>query len=455
MSAAEPRDGFGLVGTTLDAKYRIDRVVAEGGFGVVYAGHHRALDVPIAVKVLKSMAELNEQERARFATLFVAEAQTIARIKHPHIVQVLDVGVAPAPTGDSVPWMVLEWLSGRTLQDELDARRREGARGRSPAEAMTLLRPVIEAVAHAHDEGVAHRDLKPSNIMLVEGRKGVSARVLDFGIAKMMNPGERVGSGSTLTHGTGNLFSPRYAAPEQVAGTRTGPWTDVHALALILVEVLTDASAYDASDKVELYARALASERPSLRARGIDAGALDFVLTRAMSLRADERYENAGAFLGALDEALSLGGETGADADDADEDGDDDEVRASERVAPRPAVPREVVAPRKRRSVVAAVAGLLAVMAGGVWLRASRRNEPVVEASSHRGTTDAGVTDVSATDVSATDVSATDVSATVVIATDVNATDAGAGGRAVGHRGGARRNTGPRRPPTDEDFLPR
>ncbi len=185
-----PADFFGLVGVTLDGKYDVERVVAEGGFGVVYRATHCGLRRPVAIKVLRTPAHLDAAPRAPFLEKFAPEARLIADLDHPAIVRVLDFGVGPVPNGEVAPWMVLEWLDGTPLEDDLEARR--GAGGRSPAEALALLRPALEALAVAHEAGVAHRDLKPANLMRARGRRGESVlRVLDFGIAKVMRDDRR------------------------------------------------------------------------------------------------------------------------------------------------------------------------------------------------------------------------------------------------------------------------
>lgn len=297
-------DCFGLVGQVLDGKYRIDGVVAEGGFAVVYRGAHQMLNRAVAVKVLKTHTHTRDNDVARqiFIDGFVREAQTIVRLNHPNIVQVLDFGVTVMPSGERAPWMALEWLEGRTLRAELQARRGRG--GRSPEEAVTFLRPIIEALAYAHDEGVAHRDVKPANIMLVDGRRGTTLKLLDFGIAKVMPEGDEPGSGHTLTSSDMHSFSLNYAAPEQISATRTGPWTDVHALGLILTELLTDQPPLQGRDRTEVLADILASARPTPARRGVDVGPLEPVIARALALRPSDRYRNAGELLSALDAAL-------------------------------------------------------------------------------------------------------------------------------------------------------
>ena len=119
-------DRFGLSGTTLAGRYRVERQVAEGGFAVVYRAVQIALDRPIALKVLKTPPGLTDAARARFEHRFATEARTIGKLQHPYIVDVYDYGVSPMPLGDPAPWMALEWLEGETLEHELDPAPRRG-----------------------------------------------------------------------------------------------------------------------------------------------------------------------------------------------------------------------------------------------------------------------------------------------------------------------------------------
>ncbi len=295
---------FALAGSLLDGKYRVDRLVAEGGFGVVYAGHHVVLDVPIAVKVLKTTLGEAAEQNERFAR----EAQTIAKIKHPSIVQVLDAGIyrpAPGePLGSVGPlaWMVLEWLTGQTLKANLVERRGRG--GRTPLEAMTLLRPVLDAVGFAHSKQVVHRDLKPSNIMLTPAEGRTVVRVLDFGVAKVFDDEPVPDNDDTETRGPAHAFSRGYAAPEQLAGGRTGPWTDVHALGLLLTELLTDRAPYDSSDATELYELVFDARRPSPARSGVEVGAWQAIIERAVSLKPSRRFASVAAFAVALEQTI-------------------------------------------------------------------------------------------------------------------------------------------------------
>jgi serine/threonine protein kinase len=311
-----PADHWGLVGQDLAGRYRVERLVEEGGFGVIYRGIHLALKRPVAIKVLKNPPDLSQRAVAAFVENFTLEAQTVARLSHPNIVQVLDFGVSDMARGGRAPWMVLEWLDGKPLSKFLRARRGQSY---APPDALALMRPVLEALSHAHDEHMAHRDIKPANIMLVETKRGPVPKLLDFGIAKVMEAEERVGTGHTQTQGVFQAFSPKYASPEQLSRARTGPWTDVHAMGLILTELLTGRPAFvhDPNDTTALYSQVLSPTWPTPRAKGFDVGVWEPVLARAMALRPPDRYRDAGEFLAALAAevpAQVTGGPTGVDA---------------------------------------------------------------------------------------------------------------------------------------------
>ena len=391
-------DPFRLVGTILERKYRVDRVVAQGGFGVVYAGRHLGLDVPVAVKVLKPAEGVSPDAWFDLLAQFLDEAKTIARLRHPHVVGVLDAGVAPLEGfAGGVPWMVLEWLEGKTLRDDLASRRGRG--GRTPAECMDLVRPVLEAIADAHEAGIVHRDLKPSNIMLVPSKRGISARVLDFGIAKLMLPdGDDASvSGDTATESRVSSFTAASAAPEQLSGSRTGPWTDVFALGLLVTELLTDRSPFPVDEKNEHYRAVFDPVRPTPRALGVDVGAWEAVLARALAVRPPERQANARELLGELEGALDGAASNrldGAPRQDATSDSGAEsgfaatDRRAKEQLA-REAADRTAPSVRGRATRPLRWIGALALVAmtagGGVLLRtASKREVAIVTTSDGR-----------------------------------------------------------------------
>jgi serine/threonine-protein kinase len=308
------RDPLGLTGTIFDRRYRVDGFVAEGGFGFVYAAVHLALAARVALKVLRPALRMGRDDWADLVHQFREEAIVLNLLRRSHVVGVLDSGIVhlDADSAD-IPWMALEWLDGETLQHHLARRRERHAEipRRSPAECFALLRPVFEAIADAHDMGIAHRDLKPSNIMLVPTARGVTTRVLDFGSSKRMAPGMRYNaSGSlaprdeTLTDSRARAFSPTSAAPEQLAAAPTGPWTDVYALAAVTTQVLTDRPPTRSNDPTERYRRAFSPIRPTPASAGVDVGPWEPILARALSVRPANRQKSARDLLGELECAV-------------------------------------------------------------------------------------------------------------------------------------------------------
>lgn len=355
-------DSLRLVGSVVERKYRVDRAVAEGGFGVVYQGHHLALGVPIALKVLRPSLRVDREVFVDLLSQFRDEANVLTRLRRSSVVAVLDSGVSTlGEEGLELPWMVLEWLEGETLNADLARRRGEG--GRTRAECMTLLRPALEAIAEAHELNIAHRDVKPSNIMLVPAKGGLSPRVLDFGIAKMMEPGDAGASaGATATDSNLRAFTAASAAPEQLSGARTGPWTDVYALGLLLTEVLTDRPPIATHDPNERYRIAFAEERPTPASLGVDVGAWEPVLHRALAVRPADRQRDARVLLAELDEALTA-------------------TAAPAKTAPAPG-PRESRSVRRRVAAVAAAAAVSALLLAGVGASRSWQARPAKPSAS-------------------------------------------------------------------------
>lgn len=279
--------------TLLDGRYRIERELGAGGSGVVYAAVHVGLDSQVAVKLLQLPPQLTaEQQSARVAD-FLEEARTLTRLKHPSIVTAVDLGVVQLD-GAQHPYFVMELCAGRSLRDFLEE---EGGLGLS--QAWELFEPLVRATAHAHRLGVVHRDIKPGNVMLdthpEDGR--LTPKLIDFGVSKAMQGEVEPGTGSTQTTSGSSPHTPAYAAPEQVAGGRTGPWTDVHALGLLFVELLTGEPPYGYDDP---RMRVIDATRPSPAAHGVEVGDFEQVIRKALALRPQDRFRDAGELLAAL-----------------------------------------------------------------------------------------------------------------------------------------------------------
>ncbi len=304
---APREDPFGWVGHVLDDKYRIDSVVGEGGFGVVYRAHHLGFEQAVAVKCLKLNKTLEPAAHDAFLKKFLAEGRLLHRLSRAtaDVCQALDVGVATSPKMFETPYLVLEWLDGTTLDKEL-----RGRRGTTMPldEAVALLEPAARGLAAAHDQGVSHRDVKPANMMLTDVGGRLTMKVVDFGIAKVptdettqASPHDGLGSGM-------QAFTPRYGAPEQFSRKfgPTGTFTDVYALALILVELVTGGPALDGDDPVQLYvATSDAQHRPTFRNKGVEVSdAVDAVIAKALEIDATKRYVTAGEFWDAIHSVL-------------------------------------------------------------------------------------------------------------------------------------------------------
>jgi eukaryotic-like serine/threonine-protein kinase len=303
-------DPHALVGALVADRYRLEAVVGEGGFSVVYRATHLAWRRTMAVKVLREVPGLDERRRHELLAAFHREAELLAELSErtTAIVQARDVGTLPLPSGGEAPYIVLEWLEGQTLEEALVHERQAGTEPRSLEETLELLAPVGEALALAHERGIVHRDVKPSNVfVLSEGStsprlRGV-VKLLDFGIAKVVEGPE---SGARVT--AVQAFTPRYGAPEQFDKRlgRTSAATDVFAFASLLVEVLIGRPIVSSDRLFDLAQVALDEEkRPTPATFGIlVSDHVDAAFAKALAVRPADRFADMRAFVQALEEAM-------------------------------------------------------------------------------------------------------------------------------------------------------
>ncbi|HSQ63152.1 MAG TPA: protein kinase [Polyangiaceae bacterium] len=308
-----PSDFFGLGGHVIDGQFHAIEVAGEGGFSVVYRGQHLSMREPIAIKCLKLQVDSSDATVvSSFTQRFFDESRIMYRLSQGNldIARSVTSGVTVAPArGSTVPYMVLEWLEGDSLAKDLKRRRAQNLQGRPLAEVMTMFEPAALAIGYAHSQGVVHRDVKPGNLFLHARREGVRMKVLDFGMAKVLSPEAMGGLESTATLGNMAVVSPQYAAPEQLearAGT-IGPWTDVYAFALVLVEALTDRRARDAATLADLMVQlAKRGPAPTPRARGAGVSdAVESVLACALAYRTSDRYPDMNALWAELRRAAA------------------------------------------------------------------------------------------------------------------------------------------------------
>lgn len=254
--------------------YQITGILGRGGMGLVYRAQHHALNREVALKTILAP----QADDPDYLRRFRAEAQAVARLHHPGIVQIYEVGCH-----DGVPYLALEYLSGGSLRDL----RRELPF--DPKRAAALVERIAVAVQHAHEQGIVHRDLKPGNILL---DKDGQPHISDFGIAKHLENDEAL----TLTGQA--LGTPQYMAPEQAMGRsrEVGPPADVYSLGVILYELLTGKLPFGTIPSLGLLMHALISDPQPLSSIRPDLpGDLDAICMKCLERRPAQRYASAGA----------------------------------------------------------------------------------------------------------------------------------------------------------------
>ena len=263
--------------TSTLGQYRVRGRIGSGGMGDVYDAVHTTLDKRVAIKTLRRRYLEDEVVVARF----LREGQLASRMRHPHIVDVTDVGVI-----DGLPCLVMEHLEGETLGQMI---RRDGAM--KPSALVDFLLPIIAAVDFAHDHGVLHRDLKPSNIFLARSWNGeVHPKVLDFGISKLVHESTE----AALTTDSSFVGTPHYASPESVRAERAADRrSDQYSMGVILYEGSTGVRPFadKGSSFVTMAMAICAGDYRTPRTHKPELPeAFERVIQRAMSIDADDRF---------------------------------------------------------------------------------------------------------------------------------------------------------------------
>lgn len=273
-----PRERLGPAIGECVGSWTIVRRLGGGGFGEVYQARHRTTGRPAALKVLRAHLVASPELRARFDR----EVQVLARLSHPHIVQIVDAGC----DDEHRPYLCMELLVGSDLGSLIPAH------GLAIAQASAIFEPLCDAVAHAHELGIVHRDLKASNAFVCDGDGRVV--LIDFGIAKISD------ALASLTASHQMLGTPGCMAPEQIRGGRADERSDVYALGGLLYHMVTGRPAFcDPSETMTQYLH-LHARRPRPSALAPVPARLDEVIVRAMAIEPADRFADARALLAAV-----------------------------------------------------------------------------------------------------------------------------------------------------------
>ena len=272
---------------TMIGEYELRQEIGRGGMGVVYRAFQASLERTVALKMIPNAAFAAAQDLARLR----AEALAAARLSHPNIVPVYEVG-----EHNGQPWFSMQFIEGTTLSQRLMSGPMK------PREAAALLVPIVEAIGAAHRAGVLHRDLKPSNILIaVDGTPFVT----DFGLAKRVNvEAESMASGSmgsdltNLTQSGAILGTPAWMSPEQAAGQTDSidVATDVYSLGAVLFAMLTGRPPFQAASPLDTVLMVIEQDPPNIRMlnRAVDSD-LEMVVLKCLQKPQDLRYSSAGA----------------------------------------------------------------------------------------------------------------------------------------------------------------
>ncbi|MCA1664724.1 MAG: serine/threonine protein kinase, partial [Myxococcales bacterium] len=273
------------IGTTLEERYRVIERLAAGGMGVVYKGELVAIGKPVAIKFLHDALTLIPDVVKRFQR----EATAMSKLAHPNLVSVLDSGLAAG-----TPYLVMDFVSGKSLAEVL-------AQGPMPAtRAAGLAKQILAGVRAAHAQHVVHRDLKPDNIILLDHVEGDFAKILDFGLAKVLRGEDS--AASQLTNTGFALGTPGYMSPEQARGTDADERSDLYAVGVILYHMVTGRKPFVADSPLAVLRMHMddAPTPPTRMLAGCCSSELERFILRSMAKEPGARWQTAAEMAQAL-----------------------------------------------------------------------------------------------------------------------------------------------------------
>jgi serine/threonine protein kinase len=284
------------IGQLIDSKYRIVRLLGQGGMGAVYEGENVRIHHRVAIKVLHAGIATNSDAIERFER----EAQAAGKIGSDHIVEVFDLGELQ----NSARYMVMEYLEGENLSQRIQRH------GRMPPEAIApIMMQLLEGLGAAHTAGIVHRDLKPDNVFLVRSKSGVDfVKIVDFGVSKFNKlSGD---SAMSMTRTGAVIGTPYYMSPEQAKGAKTTDHrSDLYSVGVVLYECATGQVPFQADTFNELMFKIVLETPPDPETlvQGLDPR-FAAIIRKAMAREADARFQSAAEFQAAISGWLHVRG---------------------------------------------------------------------------------------------------------------------------------------------------
>jgi len=295
VAPPRPTSPDGLVGRTLNNRYRVERKIGEGGFGAVFEGKQLATGRPVALKILHPHSVADATVVARFRR----EAEACSQLRNPHTVTIYDFD----QTEDGTLYLAMELVRGESLQE---LQHRDGVIEAS--RALCILDQVAEALAEAHDRGIVHRDMKPENIMVERRGEADFVKVLDFGIAKILS-GEGNKAIPALTAIGQTVGTLEFMSPEQLRGKALDGRSDIYALGMVAYEMVTGQlpfkGAKSTTEVIQFHLQDPPPAPSSLRPDLSLPASVDEVILKMVAKARDDRHENAAALRLHIGEALA------------------------------------------------------------------------------------------------------------------------------------------------------
>ncbi|NLL18795.1 MAG: Stk1 family PASTA domain-containing Ser/Thr kinase [Clostridia bacterium] len=273
-----------LIGRVIGNRYELVEKLGGGGMAIVYKGKDRLLSRAVTIKILREQMASDAEVVRRFQQ----EAQAVAKLSHPNIVSIYDVGQE-----QDLYYLVMEYIEGRTLKEIIQEKGRL-----EPEEAIGYARQLCDALQHAHDSNIIHRDIKPQNILITNQGQ---AKVTDFGIAK-------AASNATMTYsGSAFIGTVQYISPEQARGDMATIHTDIYSAGIVLYEMLTGQLPFEGDTAIGIAIKHIQADYPKPSSIVPDLPIeLEQVITKALAKKPQDRFHSAMEMKKALEQAVDL-----------------------------------------------------------------------------------------------------------------------------------------------------